>query len=129
VIIGWTVTRARRAGRVAVSRSALPRIALLALIWGSAFLWIKLADRGFSPVEVTLARLALGSVVLFAIMRTRRETIPRSARLWAHIAVAVTRRRRPGFNPGASPLRGGPLRRVLRTQALRRGGSPRTAPR
>jgi hypothetical protein len=112
-----------------VSRSALPRIALLALIWGSAFLWIKLADRGFSPVEVTLARLALGSVVLFAIMRTRRETIPRSARLWAHIAVAVTRRRRPGFNPGASPLRGGPLRRVLRTQALRRGGSPRTAPR
>jgi len=22
-----------------------------ALIWGSGFLWIKLADRGFSPVE------------------------------------------------------------------------------
>jgi hypothetical protein len=89
-----------------VSRSALLRIALLALIWGSAFLWIKLADRGFSPVEVTLARLALGSVVLFAIMRTRRETIPRSARLWAHIAVAVTRRRRPGFNPGGLAVAG-----------------------
>jgi hypothetical protein len=39
-----------------VTRSALPRIGLLALIWGSGFLWIKLADRGFSPVEVTLAR-------------------------------------------------------------------------
>jgi hypothetical protein len=37
-----------------VTRSGLLRIALLALIWGSAFLWIKLADRGFSPVEVTL---------------------------------------------------------------------------
>jgi len=36
-----------------VARSALPRIGLLALIWGSAFLWIKLADRRFSPVEVT----------------------------------------------------------------------------
>jgi drug/metabolite transporter (DMT)-like permease len=72
-----------------VSRSALPRIALLALVWGSAFLWIKLADRGFSPVEVTLARLALGAALLFAIMRMRREKMPRSARLWAHIAVAA----------------------------------------
>jgi drug/metabolite transporter (DMT)-like permease len=72
-----------------VSRSALPRIALLALIWGSAFLWIKLADRGFSPVEVTLVRLALGALVLFAIVRIRRETVPRSGRLWTHIAVAA----------------------------------------
>jgi drug/metabolite transporter (DMT)-like permease len=72
-----------------VTRSALPRIALLALIWGSAFLWIKLADRGFSPVEVTLARLALGAAVLFAIVLARREKIPRSLPLWGHIAVAA----------------------------------------
>lgn len=72
-----------------MTRSTLPRIALLALIWGSAFLWIKLADRGFSPVEVTLARLALGAAVLFAIMLARQETIPRSVRLWVHIAVAA----------------------------------------
>jgi drug/metabolite transporter (DMT)-like permease len=55
-----------------VKRSALPRIALLALIWGSSFLWIKLADRGFSPVEVTFDRLALGAAVLFAVMLARR---------------------------------------------------------
>jgi len=72
-----------------VTRSALPRIALLALIWGSAFLWIKLADRGFSAVEVTLARLALGAAVLFIIVRVRREAVPRSGWLWAHIAVAA----------------------------------------
>ena len=72
-----------------MTRSALPRIALLALIWGSGFLWIKLADRGFSPVEVTLARLALGAAVLFVIVRVRREAIPRSGRLWAHIAMAA----------------------------------------
>jgi len=72
-----------------VTRSALPRIALLALIWGSAFLWIKLADRGFSAVEVTLARLALGAAVLFAIVRVRREQVPRSGPLWVHIAVAA----------------------------------------
>ena len=70
-------------------RSALPRIGLLALIWGSAFLWIKLADRGLSPVEVTFARLALGAAVLFAIVLARREPVPRSLRLWGHIAVAA----------------------------------------
>ena len=52
-------------------------------------MWIKLADRGFSPVEVTLARLALGAAVLFAIVLARREPVPRSARLWGHIAVAA----------------------------------------
>ena len=72
-----------------MTRSALPRIGLLALIWGSAFLWIKLADRGFSPVEVTLARLALGAAVLVAVVIARREKIPRSAQLWAHITVAA----------------------------------------
>jgi drug/metabolite transporter (DMT)-like permease len=72
-----------------MTRSAFPRIVLLALIWGSAFLWIKLADRGFSPVEVTLARLALGAAVLFAIVPARREKIPRQGRLWVHIAVAA----------------------------------------
>ncbi len=70
-------------------QSALPRLALLALIWGSAFLWIKLAIRGFSPVEVTLARLALGAAVLFAVVLARREALPRSQRLWTHIAVAA----------------------------------------
>ena len=54
-----------------MTRAALPRIALLALIWGSGFLWIKLADRGFSPVEVTLSRLALGAAALFGVMLAR----------------------------------------------------------
>jgi drug/metabolite transporter (DMT)-like permease len=72
-----------------VNQSALPRLAFLALIWGSAFLWIKLAIRGFAPVEVTFARLALGAAVLFPIVLARREALPRSARMWAHIAVAA----------------------------------------
>jgi len=72
-----------------VSRSALPRIGLLALIWGSGFLWIKLADRGFSPVEVTLARLVLGAAVLFAVVLARRDPVPGSARVWALIIGAA----------------------------------------
>jgi len=52
-------------------------------------LWIKLADRGLSPVEVTFARLALGAAVLFAVVAARREAAPRSPRLWGHITVAA----------------------------------------
>jgi len=65
------------------------RLALLALIWGSSFLWIKLADRGFAPVEVTFARLALGSAALFPVVAARREALPRSAALWARIGLAA----------------------------------------
>ena len=72
-----------------VRQSALFRLALLALIWGSSFLWIKLADRGFAPVEVTFARLALGAAALFPVVAARREALPRSAALWAQIALAA----------------------------------------
>jgi drug/metabolite transporter (DMT)-like permease len=72
-----------------VTRSAVPKIALLALIWGSSFLWIKLAIRGLSPVEVTLARLVLGAGVLFAVLLVRHEKVPRSPAIWAHIMVAA----------------------------------------
>jgi len=72
-----------------VKQSALFRLALLALIWGSSFLWIKLADRGFAPVQVTFARLALGAAALFPVVAARREALPRSAALWARIALAA----------------------------------------
>jgi drug/metabolite transporter (DMT)-like permease len=70
-------------------RSAIPKIALLALIWGSSFLWIKLAIRGLSPVEVTLTRLVLGAGVLFVIVAMRHQAMPRSRVVWAHIVIAA----------------------------------------
>lgn len=65
------------------------RVGLLALIWGANFMWIKLADRGIPPVEVTLARLVLGTAVLYAIVFAYRHRLPRSVRVWAHLAVAA----------------------------------------
>jgi drug/metabolite transporter (DMT)-like permease len=81
--------RSNKARDEALHRSAVPKIALLALIWGSAFLWIKLAIRGLSPVEVTLTRLALGAAVLYVIVAVRRLPMPRSPAVWAHIAIAA----------------------------------------
>ena len=66
-------------------------------------------DRGFSPVEVTLARLALGAAVLFAIMLARREAMPAlAAAVGAHHRGGAVRQR------GAVPaVRGGRADRGL----------------
>lgn len=70
-------------------RASILRLALLALLWGSNFLLIKVGVRGLSPVQLTLARLALGALVLVAFVAARREPLPRTAALWGHLAVAA----------------------------------------
>jgi drug/metabolite transporter (DMT)-like permease len=65
------------------------RLAALALLWGSNFLWIKIALRGFSPVQLTLVRLALGAMVLLAVVYALRLPGIRGRRLWLHLAVAA----------------------------------------
>lgn len=60
----------------------------LALLWGSSFLWIKLALGGLSPVQLTLVRLVLGAVVLVVFGYVRRERLPTEPRVWAHVIVA-----------------------------------------
>lgn len=72
-----------------MSRGSLARLALLAVVWGSSFLWIKLALRGLSPVQITLVRLVLGTIVLIAIGRARGLRLPRGTRVWAHLTVAA----------------------------------------
>jgi drug/metabolite transporter (DMT)-like permease len=72
-----------------VHRASTGRVVLLALILGFNFLWIKLAIRGVSPVEVTLSRLVLGSAVLFVVVIAKRGAVPRSVMIWPHIAVAA----------------------------------------
>lgn len=56
----------------------------LAIMWGSTYLWIKVALTGFTPVQVTTIRCALGAVVLMAVA-TR---LPRG-RIWVRIAIAA----------------------------------------
>ncbi|MEV0457875.1 DMT family transporter [Catellatospora methionotrophica] len=65
------------------------RLALLALLWGSSFLWIKLALRGFSPVQLVFLRLLLGFAVLAPIVMLRRLPVPQGITVWAHLFVAA----------------------------------------
>lgn len=65
-------------------------MAVLALLWGSGFLWIKVAlDHGLSPAHLTLTRCALGTAVLLLLARGAHQRLPRSRALWLHVTVAA----------------------------------------
>ena len=74
---------------VAIGRGTLTRLTLLALLWGSGFLWIAIALRGFSPVQIVLIRLTLGALVLVAIVYARGLRLPASGPVWLHLTVAA----------------------------------------
>jgi drug/metabolite transporter (DMT)-like permease len=67
------------------SVAALPRLALLALMWGVSFLFIKVALEGLAPAQIVLGRLLAGGAVLGGIVALRREPLPRRPVLWAHL--------------------------------------------
>ena len=63
------------------------RVVLLALIWGWSFLLIKVALGGMTPATVAFARIALGTVVMLAVLKARGAALPRDLRSWRHFAV------------------------------------------
>ncbi|WP_406151988.1 DMT family transporter [Streptomyces sp. NBC_01012] len=65
------------------------RIAVLALLWGSTFLWIELALRGLSPLQVTFARCVLGALVLVVACYATGNRLPRGFAIWRHIVIAA----------------------------------------
>ncbi|PXY32262.1 DMT family transporter [Prauserella muralis] len=67
----------------------LLRLGALALMWGSSFLWIKLALAAFTPVQLVLGRLVLGAAVLLLLCLLSRHRLPSGRRTWVHLAVAA----------------------------------------
>ncbi|WGW10461.1 DMT family transporter [Saxibacter everestensis] len=61
----------------------------LALIWGSSFLFIKVAVGGMSPAQVVLGRLLLGAITLCALMMITRRKWPREPKLWGHLSIVA----------------------------------------
>ncbi|MGH3384302.1 MAG: DMT family transporter [Nocardioidaceae bacterium] len=66
-------------------RSWLPGLFLLGAIWGCSFLFIGVGVRELHPMYVTLGRVAAGALALLVVLLVRRERLPRSGRLWAHL--------------------------------------------
>jgi drug/metabolite transporter (DMT)-like permease len=74
-----------------VNRPPIPwpaRFALLALFWGSTFLFIKIGDEALAPIQVSLGRLVVGTTTLLAILALRGERPPAGWRLWGQLAIA-----------------------------------------
>ncbi|MFF3940267.1 DMT family transporter [Streptomyces phaeofaciens] len=73
-----------------MSPASTLRMAMLALLWGSGFLWIKLAlNHGLSPTQITVARCALGTATLLALALAAGQRLPRSLATWGHLTVAA----------------------------------------
>ena len=63
------------------------RLILLALMWGSSFLWIKIALGGIGPVQITQGRLVLGAAFLLALCAASRLRLPSGRVVWGHLLV------------------------------------------
>ena len=65
------------------------RLGLLGAIWGMSFVLIKIGNRGFTPVQVSFARMLFGLAALTPVLLVQRGRLPRDARTWLHLAVAA----------------------------------------
>jgi drug/metabolite transporter (DMT)-like permease len=63
---------------------------LLALTWGSSFLFIKIALRTLQPFTLVALRLAVGWAGLLLLMWLRGISLPRGRTLWQHLLVMGT---------------------------------------
>ncbi len=56
---------------------------LLAMVWGTSFLWIKIAVGEISPFMLVALRFLFGFAGLFAVMQITRQPFPRDLALWS----------------------------------------------
>jgi drug/metabolite transporter (DMT)-like permease len=71
------------------ARQWLPGLLVLAAIWGSSFLFIKVGVREMHPAYVTLGRVASGALALLVALLVVRDRLPRSPRVWLHLNVVA----------------------------------------
>ncbi len=63
------------------------QLALLVMIWGFSFFFIKVGDQGLSPLLVVFGRMAFGAGTIWIVMAIRKERLPRQWRVWGQMAV------------------------------------------
>ncbi len=62
-------------------------LVLLSLMWGTSFLFTKIAVDLISPAAVVASRLCLAALVLLVAARTRGLALPRGRKLWGHLFI------------------------------------------
>lgn len=59
--------------------------ALLGLVWGSSFLWIKIGVRELGPATLVGYRLLFGAAAVAVIVLARRQPMPRDPAIWGKL--------------------------------------------
>ena len=62
---------------------------LLSAIWGSSFLFIKVAVETMPAVSMTAARLTLAGIILVAMAVLSKQPVPKGTRLWGWILMSA----------------------------------------
>ena len=62
-------------------------LALLALLWGSSYLFIKIAVAEIPPVTLIAARVLGAALFLYVVLWLRRDGLPRGRRTWGLLGV------------------------------------------
>lgn len=69
----------------------IAQMGLLALIWGSSYLFIKVAVEGITPLTLVEGRLLCGALVLLLTVRALGLRLPSHRSTWFHLSImAVT---------------------------------------
>ena len=69
------------------SASVLIQFLAMGLVWGSSFLFMKVALTGVSFGQVAWTRAILGAITLAIMFVISRSKLPRDPRVWAHFLV------------------------------------------
>jgi drug/metabolite transporter (DMT)-like permease len=62
-------------------------LALLALLWGSSYVFIKIAVAEIPPVSLIALRVLIAAAFLWCVMLWRREKLPRGLSTWGQLLV------------------------------------------
>ena len=60
----------------------LALLGLLALLWGSSYLFIKVAVAEIPPITLIAFRVAVAALSLLLVLSWRREKLPRDGKTW-----------------------------------------------
>ncbi|HEV7603803.1 MAG TPA: EamA family transporter, partial [Candidatus Limnocylindrales bacterium] len=59
----------------------------LGLMWGSSYLFIKLAVDDFGTLTLVALRLTVGALLLWSVVRIAHQPLPRERRVYGHLLV------------------------------------------
>lgn len=70
-----------------VGFASIIQMVMLGSLWGSSYLYIRIAVEGISPLMVVATRLFFGAALLFVVIWLWRLALPRERGMWFHLIV------------------------------------------